>query len=96
MDISNIYEALIYGIAFGLLHFSLVWFFINSLDDKRLLVFAATASVVSAVAGVAAWLMRPLAFSDSLLDTHIVTWFVVLGICVLTATISRYRQLSMR
>ena len=96
MDISNIYEALIYGIAFGLLHFSLVWFFIKSFADKRLLVFAATASVVSAVAGVAAWLMRPLAFSDKLLDAHIVTWFVILGICVLTATIRRYRQLSMR
>lgn len=96
MDISNIYEALIYGIAFGLLHFSLVWFFIRSLDDKRLLVFTATVSVISAVAGVAAWLVRPLAFSDSLLDTHIVTWFSVLGICVLTATISRYKQLSAR
>ncbi len=96
MDISNIYEALIYGIAFGLLHFSLVWFFIKSLNDKRLLVFAATASVVSAIAGVTAWMMRPLAFSDSVLDAHIVTWFLVLGICVLTATISRYRKLSMQ
>lgn len=96
MDISNIYEALIYGIAFGLLHFSLVWFFIKSLNDKHLLVFAASASVVSAIAGITAWMLRPLAFSDSLLDAHIVTWFAVLALCVVASTVSRYRKLSMQ
>lgn len=96
MDISNIYEALIYGIAFGLLHFSLVWLFIKSLNDKHLLVFAASASVVSAIAGITAWMLRPLSFSDSLLDAHIVTWFAVLAICVVASTISRYRRLSTR